>query len=165
MKKWIALVLALVMVLALCGCGSANAGTTAKTEETEKNKDRDTAPTEAPLPVLTDSDALALVKEMVPLHDSFILWAAKAYNDDVYSVSSISVASASVTKLGYYNYSSKNPYEIVVKGTFTAKDDFGNYIDKYNFTWTLTVDYYERTTNWLHLPWDGVDDDYIVISE
>ena len=160
MKNTVLLIVLILIAFTLSGCNGDKT-----TSVPEKDVESTIAPTEVPLPILTDSDALALVKEMVPLHDSYILSAAKDYNTDVYSVSSISVASASVTKLNYFNYSSINPYEIVVKGTFTAKDDFGNYIDKYNFTWTLNVDYRERLTNWLHLSWDGVDKKNIVISE
>lgn len=168
MKKLIALLLALVMVFALCACADSGSTVSAKEDSNATATPKPTAtpePTEKPKPKLTDSNALTLANGYISAYDFVLEKAAKAYNNAVYSISSINVASATASDA--YIYSAENGYKITAKGTFWAEDDFGNYINKYNFTWKLEGDYKWETSDWLLVSWtnDSHDVSSITISK
>ena len=160
MKKTIIILLVLIMVLSLAACGG---GSTTTNTPTPTEAPATPEPTPETKPTLNDSRALALAKDYVSANDYYLKQAAKGYNSKVYSISSISVASTTAAEKKISN-SFDNGYEIIAKGTFTAKDDFGNTIEKYNFTWKLGVDYWEDTTNWMYLEW-STDSSSITISK
>ena len=116
-------------------------------------------------PVLSSSEAKKLASDFAKNFDGVLEAAAKDYDGDINSVNRINVESVSVSKKNAYT-DGPNYYEIIAKGSFTAKDDYGKSLGTYYFDWTLVIDYRAEGKKWISYHWaDGTWKDDVKIHK
>lgn len=158
----------LVLIIAMCvaigiSANTSSPKTSVSTEKTTSTT-RYKSSTEKSKPALTNSTAQSLVSGYISAYTRSLRDKAYSYDRDIYSVNMVKVASVTVKKVQDSYYGNTNNYRITAKGTFWGYDDYGNVLHKYNYTWEVTIDYYDYSTTktWMAYHWS---DSQITISE
>lgn len=159
MKKIISLMMALVLCLSLCACETTSSSTNTHSTKPEPNNTNNSQKHEKP--VLIQGTAETLASGYVSAYTSKIKTAAKNYNKDIASISSVRIGSVSADK-GTDSSNKTNMYKITIKGTLYGNDAYGRAIAQYTFTWSVNIDYYTYSSNWMSYKWTG---DNIKISK
>ena len=135
--KGILTLIVIVLVAMLCGCGEATP------TQQKSNSSTDVSVT----PVLSDENAKLLAENLMIRYYSLL--EERVRSDCYKKASSIdNVKVATLTKKREYSSVYENAYEIVAKGTGSAYDDYGNYLGKFNFTWTMAGEYQKSGQMW-----------------
>lgn len=129
-KKTITLLLALVMVFALAACGNSDAE-----DSKQNNEPESTAENSA----VTRNEAVQIAREYV--EDGYgaqrLVKKAHGQNDDINAISSPAIGS--VSDVIRSEFQGDAVYNVYVKGTFTAYDDYGQVVDRYKYTFQVRV--------------------------
>lgn len=136
MKKPLALILAFIMCLTLCACGTSDSNT--KSDVPNESPKPSTTPSLV-VPYLSTADAETIAEDYVDDNILTLELRAGSYNSEIESVATIDIGTVSVKSFDVDNNS--DIYDLTIKGTFFAEDDFGTAFAKYAFTWTVELDY------------------------
>ena len=134
------------MCLSICACAASN------NEMPPENNDKmETKVQEVTKPTLLSGDAKRLASGYVSSWTSKLESAASRYNSDICSVSAVQIGSVSADKKS--DRSNSDIYKITINGTFYGKDTYGRIIAQYTYTWSVEIDYYTKSNNWMSYRW------------
>lgn len=129
-KKIITLLLALVMVFALAACGNSDAEDSKQDSEPESTAENS---------AVTRNEAVQIAREYIEngYGAQRLVKRAHRRNDDINAISSPAIGS--VSNVIRSESQGDAVYNVYVKGTFTAYDDYGQVVDRYKYTFTVVV--------------------------
>lgn len=130
-KRTLALVLAVIMLFALTACGNDTDDVQTEPEESSEVKSE-----------ISESKAESIARDYVNGDGAYaLLDEASSRNGKIDKITYPDIGSVDVSKASSIA-SDELHYYVSVKGTFAGYDDYGEFVDRYKFNYTVSVSLY-----------------------
>lgn len=131
-KRTFALVLAVIMLLTLTACGNDTGDDDAQTEPEESSELKSE---------ISESKAESIARDYVNGDGVYdLLDKATRRNSKIDKITYPDIGSVDVSKVS--SMDDELSYWVDVKGTFAGYDDYGEFVDRYKFSYTIHISLY-----------------------
>lgn len=131
-KRMLALLLAVIMLLTLTACGNDTGDDDAQTEPEESSEVKSE---------ISESKAESIARDYVNGDGAYALLDKASRRDSkIDKITYPDIGSVDVSKVS--NMDNELSYCVRVKGTFAGYDDYGEFVDRYKFSYTIHISLY-----------------------